>query len=586
MLAHNDTIWDMEEALTLSPSVLYHLEPLGMGTPYIESLTSFLKRLAHLHHLTIANLVTFCSEQTSEKVMPSAIHKLFWIDSITQSGRMWSQLLARLTGCPQVVYLTMAYWECLLNPYQLLRERQAWCPVCYAEWLNTDKPIYEPLLWRLQRVDTCPIHQRKLEDVCPGCGQQFPSVTSNGAVGYCPRCQTWLGDEALNNRPVTITSESYQLSQTVGELLALAPQVGYLNERLIPQVIETIHHQRRMPYTHITDALHISMTAFTPIKSGERLPNLNTLTRLAILSEGMLWKALAGQSTLVPQSCSNESVLLETTEQKQRYLEELLASSDPLPALLHITRTCGFSWTSSLQKAFPSQYDKLRIRIYDEQRQALQDVLDGNAIITVIELARQRGYYQTVLFSRFPELCRQVTHAYHERKLNHCRQYLRELIQTNCFPYLIDISKTLEVGSYYLTQHFPEEVAFIETQRQRHCQQQAQEVQEYLEAALTTDVLPPLSLDQIAAELGKSVKTLKRVFPMHAQKILEKRRKYLADQLELTCRKIRQTVFDLHQQGIYPSVDRIHAVIGSWMVHGSAYRNAYIEAMTTCGYVV
>lgn len=584
MQAHHDVIWDVNQEPSFSPSVLYHLEPLGVGTPFVESLTSFLKRLAHIHHLTVADLVAFCSKQTSEKAMPSTIHKLFWIDSITQSGRLWFRLLSRLTCRHEVVYLTMAHWERLLNPYRLLRERQAWCPLCYATWLNKDEPVYEPLLWRLQQVDTCLIHQCKLVHTCPACGQQFPTITYNGAVAFCPKCQTWLGNEAHNNNPIAITSESYQFSQTVGALLALAPQAVHPNEHLIPQVIEAIHQQRQMPYTHIKDALHIGMTAFTPIKAGKRLPNLNTLTHLAILSEDMLWKALVGQRALLPQRGSNESLSLETANLKQRYLEDLLASSDPLPALLQMVRTCGFSWTSSLQKAFPALYDRLRTRIYDEQRQALQDVLDGDAIITVMELARQRGYYQTVLLRRFPEMCRQVTQVYHERKLNYCRQYLQELIQANCFPYLIDITKTLKVGAYYLAQHFPQEVAFIESQHQRYIQQQQQAARDYLDAALASDVLPPPSLDQIAAELGKSVKTLKRVFPLHSQKILDRRRKYLADQHEATCQKIRQTVFDLHQQGLYPSVDRLHAAIGTWMVHGKTYRNAYIDAMTACGY--
>ena len=94
-----------------------------------------------------------------------------------------------------------------------------------------------------------------------------------------------------------------------------------------------------------------------------------------------------------------------------------------------------------------------------------------------------------------------------------------------------------------------------------------------------------MSLQEIARELDKSVKTLKRNFPVHIHEILDRRREYMAGQIQLTCQQIRQTVFELHQQGIYPSVDRLHAVIGTWMVHGNAYRNAYMEAMNTCGYL-
>lgn len=33
-------------------SRLYHLEPIGIGTPYVESLTSYIARLAEAHCLT------------------------------------------------------------------------------------------------------------------------------------------------------------------------------------------------------------------------------------------------------------------------------------------------------------------------------------------------------------------------------------------------------------------------------------------------------------------------------------------------------------------------------------------------------
>ena len=52
------TLWDVHALPPVFPSVLYPLKPLGVGTPLIESLTSYLKRLALTHHLKIADLVT------------------------------------------------------------------------------------------------------------------------------------------------------------------------------------------------------------------------------------------------------------------------------------------------------------------------------------------------------------------------------------------------------------------------------------------------------------------------------------------------------------------------------------------------
>jgi len=102
---------------------------------------------------------------------------------------------------------------------------------------------------------------------------------------------------------------------------------------------------------------------------------------------------------------------------------------------------------------------------------------------------------------------------------------------------------------------------------------------------MLTEVETVPSLHQVGEAVGKSVRYLKNHFPLQSRVLVVRRREHVARHVEATCDRIRQSVLDLHQQGIYPSVDRIHSVIGSWMVHGKAYRHAYNEAMTLCGYL-
>ena len=40
-----------------SRSVLYNLQPMGIGTPYIESLSSYLSRLSIVHNVTLSDLL-------------------------------------------------------------------------------------------------------------------------------------------------------------------------------------------------------------------------------------------------------------------------------------------------------------------------------------------------------------------------------------------------------------------------------------------------------------------------------------------------------------------------------------------------
>ena len=50
-------VQDLENPFIPSRSRLYHLEPIGIGTPLVESLTSYISRLAEAHCVSPKSLV-------------------------------------------------------------------------------------------------------------------------------------------------------------------------------------------------------------------------------------------------------------------------------------------------------------------------------------------------------------------------------------------------------------------------------------------------------------------------------------------------------------------------------------------------
>ncbi len=56
-IAVNDELWLKEPQFTASPSRLFHLEPIGIGTCYVESLTSYVTRLAEAHSVLPGTLL-------------------------------------------------------------------------------------------------------------------------------------------------------------------------------------------------------------------------------------------------------------------------------------------------------------------------------------------------------------------------------------------------------------------------------------------------------------------------------------------------------------------------------------------------
>jgi hypothetical protein len=585
MTTHFDLIWDLHDIQPVSPSALFALEPLGIGTPSMESLSSYVKRLAYYHHLRVVDFLAYCATQTDESAMMATTHKFHRIDGICGSGQVWSRLIAHLTRRLDVLYLSMSYWDCILNPYRLMKQHQTWCPLCYAASQEAQTPIYAPLLWSLNAVDICLIHDVRLVALCPHCNRRFHSLTNNAMCGFCPKCKHWLGDAKYTDDAVSQHELPYQRVQQVGQLLALAPQVKDVSRNVIPQVIETVKQNRDVPYTHVERDMGVSTSSLMDLKAGIRLANLNTFANLALCSDNILWFALTELDEFRPIKVEMKSEL-RLVQHPQPYLKQLLQSPDRLPALGTIARQCGYENAVALRKAYPTEYEAVRQRVRLEQQQALQAILDGDEILGVKAMARRYGYHQSILSSYFPDLCHRVTVVARERQLTRCRGKLEEILASDDFPGVATICKMLGVGSRYLWQRFPKELNQIAELRQQKIYREWEQAQVLLQTSLASDAFPPQPLDQLATELGRTARYLKRNFPIMSQKILQRWRDYKHEQVQVTCSQIRQIVFELHEQGIYPSVDRLHAEINTWMVHGKVYRDVYSQALVDCGYLV
>lgn len=571
--------WDVHAPLPVSTSVLYPLAPLGVGTPLVEGLTGYLKRLAHTHHLKVADLVTFCSTQTDAHVLPATLQKLSWIDGMTASAQAWSMLLRKLTGREEVVCLTMNYWRTLLNPYRMLRQYHAWCPRCFADAARCERPLYEPLLWRLQCVEVCTVHECPLVEKCPGCGRQFTTLSNWATVGYCPKCQGWLGVPARLDETHSFDVEANRRAHAVGRLLSLAPQMNPAQWNRMALVIPLLRQRHLTTYTHLAQVLHTGITPVSMLLAEQRQPSLNMVVRLAAYSGEPFWEALTQ-----PIPVAVGSTPQPENDDPQVYLNQLLTSPQRLPSLYSIARHCGFGKVAALHNAFPTHHDALRQRIHEEQRQGLEQALQEEIPVVLSKWVEQHGYRTGDLYYHFYDLCLQVTQRFQTDKDTSCRLYFEQILKDERFPAFKQICQALRVSDHYLKQHFAAELQVIEVRRQQRLGQMETFVRAYLDQMLAEDE-GFVSLEQIAQAVGKSTRYLKNNFPAQSQTLLSRRRTYLAKQLQNTCNCIRQTVFDLHRQGIYPSVDRIHAVIGIWMVHGKPYRRVYIEAMTACGYI-
>ena len=222
-------------------SRLFSLEPIGVGTPYTESLSSYLCRLAQEHCVTSQKLVMGeIAPQMMEQDYDLALTKknvstLFsnsdakpGINGMREKTQSLVQALKELTQRKDLKFLSLLTWKGVINERGLFRQYRAWCPQCNEQWRQEDKVIYEPLLWSFREVDVCLHHNCLLIDECPHCSSHLPVIANSLQLGFCSRCKGWLGNRGEESS-VLITDElewnQYKI-RSIGDLIAVAPQLG------------------------------------------------------------------------------------------------------------------------------------------------------------------------------------------------------------------------------------------------------------------------------------------------------------------------------------------------------------------------
>ncbi|MEH2127187.1 TniQ family protein [Nostoc sp.] len=229
--------WSLKPLEIPQRSRLFSLEPVAVGTPYTESLSSYLHRLAQAHCLTSQKLVMgeiapliLKDEDKSELLSKNLSHLLGNSDAkpaINGMRGMTEKLitvLEELTMRQDLRFLTLLSWKGMIYDKGLFRNYRAWCPCCWEEWMQENKTIYEPLSWSFKDVELCLIHKQRLIEECPHCGARLPVMARFSPAGFCSRCYRWLGQEIKGEEEI----EKYRVNiQGISELIALTPQLGY-----------------------------------------------------------------------------------------------------------------------------------------------------------------------------------------------------------------------------------------------------------------------------------------------------------------------------------------------------------------------
>lgn len=443
-------LWDLTVPVMPQRSALYNLEPVGLGTPYAESLTSYVGRLAQAHCVHPRALIL--REIVPLLALPSLLrhghisltgylmNNAHGINGIAAVARNWVRALEALTRRGDLHLLTLLSWAHVLTPRKLLRPTHAWCPQCYDEWRATGQVIYDPLLWAVQAVTACPRHRQRLRVQCPyqDCRQPSRRLVSRSRPGYCSRCARWLGvhpesasddNDALGacRRNAKTADEAHEISHRGGHLCGRRGIVPPLSAGF--RSTDSTFSSRREFTGRLLGENELKWQAWVVDAVGQLIAAAPTLEVLP--GRESIAKVISTFVTQVPEKhlaglartlqVSRQTVWRMHRGREVPGLESFLSycfrlRTSPLAALTEkgTITTPAPMITSALDAPYARPTRDRRHVPSKRLGPALAAALASNELPppAMAKVARRLGSLPSVLKTRFPELCRAISARY------------------------------------------------------------------------------------------------------------------------------------------------------------------------------
>ncbi len=539
-------------------SRLHSLEPVGLGTAGVESLTGYFSRLAESHGNSpaalfgreIAPLMKSESLQrraqgrNKSMLLAYAVRsKSHAMNGTGRTARDWAEALGGLTKRTDLHLLTMLPWSNVLSHPGLIRPVRAWCPSCYEEWRLGDEPVYEPLLWSLEVVGSCQRHRLHLRTICPHCGRRSHALESRSRPGFCHACLGWLGAShgEESSAGVALEESEYEwqewISSVIGEMLSAAP--GLYSEltkegiaRSIMRCVESVIP--RAGVSAFCDAMGLSKNAISNWARGESRAHLSVLLKIC---HGVGISPLEFLTGTLDFPKDEEAVVEAESE-------------ETVPS-----KAAGRRW---------------RALNLAETEQRLKAALREEPPPSMIEMERRLGRSTSTLRYRFPELCAAIVERYAghvgaalSRKWRGIQRRLTDVLKDEDCPSVSEVARRNGWHLSTLIETFPDPCRRITERNEEHAKRCRQAVGAELNAILKE--CPPPPMCAVAVRLNHSEQSLYDHFPLLCKRIAARYLKHLralrGTRREQFLAELRGVALRLHGEGIYPSVRRVEATL-------------------------
>lgn len=371
------------------PSRLFSLEPQGLGSLRVESLASYVRRLAHGHVVSPATLLREMVLLPAGKADdPASVTDA--VSGATQVTKVAVSKLAELTGVAEVALCTLLPLEKAMFLRRSFSATRRWCRAC----LRQDEEPYDRLLWGIRAVRSCWLHGYELEDRCARCTLPHKPLHSRATPTLCPHC----GWRLENGSVKRAGSEPYR--EALAELILLI-------QRGAPLTLEAIRHgigaaaARRGGMTSLAGAAGVSLSTVKFLLKSHR-PELSTFLKILTASGEDLDSFLRHEPRAprrarfaMPSGWSRPS---PKVEQIRIAVEVALAKRDEQrPTIRALARERGVS-DRFLRHHFPAQIRELGAAS-KRRRQAAKRAREARLTLSISEAVTalvQRGVHPTL----------------------------------------------------------------------------------------------------------------------------------------------------------------------------------------------
>lgn len=389
-------------------SYLYSLPPIGVGTEDVESLTSYVRRLSGAHNLTLG---IFFSKIIYPEINKADIprdgvtaKKSSAFNSFHNSAKELTLGLKQLTLIENLEQLTLLNFDKFLSSNEL-RGQKLWCPRCYEDTTNSEKIVYDKLIWSFKSIDICQKHMCKLVSKCPNCNRIQYHLHRDGKLGYCYKCNQWLGVSSFSE--CEILEDEYihwqgWVVKNIGELLIINNKKRSIlngssknSSEIIDEFKESIKNNFGVTIKYINDISKRDR------QFNKQKASIYSLLKLGYVTNNSLLEILSGNYKLNFPLKRLPNIIYDTDygikkvnkiDELRNQLSNIIKNkNNPPPSLNTVSRMLGYKKPENLRRRLPIEtniiVENYKIFIQDQKDSKRNEIKQA-----IIKLSKEGIY--------------------------------------------------------------------------------------------------------------------------------------------------------------------------------------------------